>query len=148
MVEVGILTGIGLAIWTNIFTKGLIYGFDIDKSNYENNLENLIKLGAFNGDLEKVPKTYSFDQYLSNTEYLKGIFNGLEDNVDTIIVTDDGCHEDNAILTTIKSFMPILSGKKFIYFIEDNITVYKKIAITYPNLNMERRKNMTILTPK
>ena len=47
MVEVGVLNGTGLAIWCDIFPEATIHGYDIDLSNYKNNYNNLIKMGAF-----------------------------------------------------------------------------------------------------
>ena len=47
LIEVGILTGIGLAIWCDIFNKANIIGYDIDIGNYIKNKEHLKSLGAF-----------------------------------------------------------------------------------------------------
>ena len=108
LAEIGVLTGAGLAIWCDIFPTGNIYGFDIDPSNYVNNYKNLVKLGAFT---QNKPAVYNFDQFDNNQEMLKLINNKYD------VIIDDGCHLDEAILTTFKSFIPNLNSK-FVYFIE------------------------------
>ncbi len=37
LVELGILTGIGLAVWTDLFPHGRIIGLDIDLSHFAQN---------------------------------------------------------------------------------------------------------------
>ena len=68
LAEVGILTGIGLSIWCDIFDSSNIYGFDIDINIFKKNLNNLISLGAFKNNKTKV---FSFYQFNDNNDYIK-----------------------------------------------------------------------------
>merc|ERR1712224_482013 len=69
LVEVGILTGSGLAMWEDVFPESHIYGFDIDTSTFEKNLDQLRSLG-FNGTHVKVA---TMDQMANNTALLRQI---------------------------------------------------------------------------
>ncbi|MCF7910858.1 hypothetical protein K9L16_04255 [Candidatus Pacearchaeota archaeon] len=120
LVEVGILTGIGLAIWSELFTEdSRIIGLDIDLSHFNDNKENLKLLGAFKKNNVEI---YEFDQFLNNQEYLKTILK--KDKVNILI--DDGFHSDNSILTTLNSFKSHLA-KESVCFIEDNNTIVNKL---------------------
>ena len=112
IVECGILTGIGLAIWADLFPNARIIGFDIDLSNYESNKDNLIKNGAFQNN---TPEVYQFDQFKDNKKYLKEILAG--NKIDFFI--DDGFHTGESIISTFASISPFLSDQ-FLYIIEDN----------------------------
>tara|TARA_Y100001968_G_C19294154_1_gene685759 strand:- start:172 stop:903 length:732 start_codon:yes stop_codon:yes gene_type:complete len=140
LAEVGILQGVGLAIWCDLFSKGKIIGFDIDLSHIKNNMDNLKKMGAFK---KNKPELYDFDQFQDNTNYVKNI---LKDSKIDICI-DDGLHSDESILTTLKSMTPHLS-KKFIYIIEDNNSVYNKIPSVFPECNIDNKGELTILTRK
>jgi hypothetical protein len=137
IVEIGILKGSGLGIWCEIFPKDTIYGLDIDINNFLNNYENLKNLGAFK---KNYPIVESFDQFLDNRNKIKNLLNGKK--VD--IVIDDGCHLDYAILNTFKYFRDFLNDK-FVYFIEDNINVYKELCRLYPEYNIYYNDEMTII---
>jgi len=138
LAEFGILTGIGLAIWCDLFKSNRVLGFDIDLSHINDNMENLLKLGAFNGTK---PELLEFDQFVDNTEYLSTILKG--DLIDICI--DDGFHSVESILTTLKSVMPYLADNA-VYFIEDNKYVHKEIRALYPNLKVDRVRDLTIVS--
>ena len=109
--EVGILTGTGLAIWSELFPKSKLYGFDIDLKNFKNNETNLRNLGAFKyNDLN----TIEFDQLNPNFSDIKDIFQ--EHTIDILI--DDGLHKTESVENTAKAFLPYMS-KNSVYFIED-----------------------------
>jgi len=138
LAEIGVLSGSGLAIWCDVFHTSNIYGFDIDPNNYVNNYKHLIELGAFT---QTKPDVYKFDQFENNQEMLRLINNKYD------VVIDDGCHLDEAVLTTFKSFLPQLNPK-FVYFIEDNGNVYKTLRNLYPEYNVYYENQMTVVTPK
>ena len=140
MAEVGILTGIGMAIWCDIFPKAEIYGLDIDTNIFKNNYDNLIKLDAFT---KNKPIIHNFDQYLDNRNYIGQISN----NKKFSIVIDDGCHLDQAIINTFISFLPYLE-KEFVYFIEDNYNVHHFFRNKFPQFNVFYEDQMTIITNK
>jgi hypothetical protein len=140
LVEVGILKGTGVAIWSELFAKGRIIGLDIDLTHITNNLGNLKKIGAFkNNNIE----LYEFDQFLDNKENIGKILKG--EKVD--IVIDDGVHLDYAVINTLSSFLPHLKDR-FIYIIEDNKTVYKEIIKLYPNLDIVNYGEITVIKNK
>ena len=140
MAEVGILTGIGMAIWCDIFPKAEIYGLDIDTNIFKNNYDNLIRLDAFT---KNKPIIHNFDQYLDNRNNIAQISN----NKKFSIVIDDGCHLDKAIIKTFISFLPNLE-KEFVYFIEDNCNVHKFFRLNFPKFNIFYEDQMTIITNK
>jgi len=141
--EVGILTGVGLSIWCDIFDKSnCIIGYDIDTSIFEKNKSKLIELGAFS---KKSPKIYSFDQFEDNTEYIKNNTNGEKIS----IVIDDGNHVTKANLQTFNSFLPLLADD-FVYIIEDNAKgVHKELnKIYYNKFFIYYKDQLTVITSK
>ena len=137
LIEVGILKGTGLAIWSDLFKESRIIGLDIDLSHINNNMSNLNKRGAF---ANNEPEIYEFDQFLDNEEYLRQIIK--EDKVDICI--DDGLHSEETILTTFASMLPVLN-REFVYFIEDNHDVHKVIRTKYPEYSVENSGELTIV---
>ena len=143
--EVGILNGIGLAIWSDIFKNSNIFGFDIDTSIYYNNKNNLINRGAFQF---KKPIINRLDQYLDNTEYIKEKLESIESNDiknKFDIVIDDGCHLNIPIIKTFESFLPHLS-ENFVYFIEDNKDAYLQIKESHPHFNFYFNDGISVIT--
>ena len=136
--EVGILNGIGLAIWCDIFDSSTVHGYDIDTSVCYENLPNLKSRNAFE---QNSPVLFEFDQFVDNRKYIESIIQSEKYK----IVMDDGCHLDTAILQTFKSFLPYLE-EEFIYFIEDNISVHKTIKEMYPEYNVFYENQMTVIT--
>ena len=137
--EFGILKGTGLAVWCDLFPSGRCIGFDIDLSHIERNMENLLSLGAFS---ENSPEIYEYDQFVYSSEYLGEVLNG--DKID--ICVDDGNHSEITILTTLASVLPHLNNN-FVYFIEDNRLVHKKIKLMYENLTVHSNGQLTVITP-
>lgn len=140
LVEIGILTGIGLAIWSDFFPKTSIYGLDLDISNFLKNRQNLQKKGAFSNNNIDV---YTFDQYKPDKILLDKI--AETDKLD--IVIDDGCHYDEAIIITFDALYTYLSDD-FIYIIEDNHNAYKKILMKYESLMVTNIDQITLITNK
>ncbi len=137
--EFGILKGTGLAIWCDLFPTSRCLGFDIDLQHIYGNLPYLRALGAFTSSK---PELYECDQFKLCAAYLEQILHG--DKID--ICFDDGCHEDEAILTTFKSVLPHLNSN-FVYFIEDNRTVHRKLHQKYSQFTITSRRELTIITP-
>jgi hypothetical protein len=137
--EIGILKGSGLAMWSDLFPQSRVIGLDIDLNHTKNNIDNLIKLGAFK---TKLPELYEFDQLVENRKYLNGFFQ--DGSLDICI--DDGLHSNKAILCTLNSILPYLASE-FIYFVEDNFEVHLEIKKTYPGFNVENFGALTVITP-
>jgi len=112
LIELGILKGMGLAVWCDLFESGRIIGLDIDLEYFNANIDNLKGLGAFT---KNMPELHYFDQYKENHEYLGNILG--DDKIDIFI--DDGVHDSAAIMKTMECVVPYLSDQ-FVYFVEDN----------------------------
>ena len=140
--EVGILTGVGLSIWCDIFKNANIIGYDIDTNIYLENYKNLLSLGAFSSNS---PNVYSFDQYEENTDLIK---NHINEKKITIVI-DDGNHKTDANLQTFKSFLPLLADE-FVYVIEDNQSgIHKKLHQQYNDeFYIYYKDQLTIITSK
>ena len=136
--EFGILKGTGLAIWCDLFPNARCIGLDVDLSNTEKNMNNLRQIGAFS---KNTPELYEYDQFVYSADYLEELLNG--DKID--IVMDDGHHSDESILTTLESVRPHL-GKQFVYLIEDNPFVHKKIQSNYNGCTLFSDSELTVIT--
>ena len=122
--EFGIFRGIGLAIWCDLFSNSRIIGLDIDLSYMNENMNCLVKKGAFS---RNQPELHRYDQFVHSEDLLGEILQG--DTMDICI--DDGCHFNEAIMCTMRSVMPHMSSL-FLYFVEDNRSVLGEIEQEYP----------------
>lgn len=138
IVECGILKGTGLAIWCDLFPQGRVIGLDLDLSHFNDNLEKLRRRGAF--QLNR-PEVYRYDQFMDQKNFMGKILAGRK--IDVAI--DDGCHVDEAILTTFKSVRPYLADR-FVYFVEDNRQVHKKIKSKYPDLKIVSKNALSVIS--
>lgn len=138
LVELGILRGTGLAIWCDLFKAGRVIGLDIDLGYFNANVENLKNLGAF---IDNMPELHYFDQYENNHEYLGEILGSDKIN----IFIDDGVHDSEAIMNTMKCVVPYLSDR-FVYFVEDNKWVHSRIRQSYPDFTVARYGRFTVVT--
>ena len=138
LIEVGILEGTGLAIWSDLFPKGRIIGLDIDLSHFNSNLGRLIDLGAFKARNHEV---HAFDGFVDNTGFLADVLRG--NTVD--IAIDDASHANDSILTTFESVRPFLA-ENFLYVIEDNKRVHCELARKYPQFRIDSFGALTMVT--
>lgn len=138
IVECGILKGVGVALWCDLFQNSRIIGLDIDLGHINNNMDNLCQLGAFQ---KNQPELYEFDQFIDNTEYIGDILKGDKIN----ICIDDGFHSVESISAMLKSMMPYLADQ-FVYFIEDNREIHKHISCMYPELIVDIDDELSIIT--
>jgi len=145
LIELGILRGTGIAIWSDLFPEGRIIGLDINLTYFKNNLQNLYNLGAFkNNNIEY----YEFDQYEDNTKFLEGLLGN--NKVDVFI--DDAAHVDTAMNYTFENVLPFLN-KGFVYFIEDTNGKFDKNKSTentlrkkYPQFKIEAAGRLLIIS--
>jgi hypothetical protein len=115
IVELGILRGVGLAMWCWLFPHARVIGLDIDVSHFLENKAALENRGAF---AESNPEIYEFDELAPDAaaqfaEILRG------DQVGLFI--DDALHYDEAVLQTHKYAWPHIAPGG-LYIIEDNAT--------------------------
>lgn len=112
--EIGILSGTGLAMWSDVFPNADIYGFDYVINNTAGNLALLGSRGAFRHSNLSL---HTYDQHGSvavNSQMIGAI---LGSNRFTFFV-DDGLHTDNAIVDTFLAFKDYMSSGG-LYVIED-----------------------------
>jgi len=109
--EIGVFQGRSLAMWSDYFSKGNIYGADISIVEFKLMKEELHSLGAFsNNNLREVIEGDSTN------------LSTFEKTIDSLpmfdIIIDDGKHTHAAQLQTFKNFYPRLNPQGF-YIIED-----------------------------
>lgn len=112
IVEVGILTGSGLAMWQHLFPESSIFGFDLNTDAYSQNLDHLKSLGMQDSSVSVV----QMNQMFNNTQMLLDM--GFGDKFHPVIMVDDGYHVPAAGEKTFLTFQPFLADS-FAYFIED-----------------------------
>lgn len=139
VVEVGILRGMGLALWSDLFPRASVLGFDLDLSYFRENEAFLRSRGAFAAENLRLAE---FDQYAADPRSMGELLGGRR--IDVLI--DDGCHQDQAILNTFDAARPHLA-ERFVYFIEDNRTVLPALQARHPGLCYDYRNQLTIVTP-
>lgn len=138
LVEVGILQGTGLAVWSELFAPtSRIFGLDIDTEHFVKNSGHLAEMGAFR---KGWPTIVKYDQLVYSPEFMGRILEGQK--VDIYI--DDGLHTDDAILTSFASIRPHLA-KTAVCFIEDNTTAAAKLRMAYPDLVVHSHGQLTIV---
>jgi hypothetical protein len=111
VIEVGILNGSGLAMWSVLFPTADIIGLDIQPENFANNLAALKTLGAFKSH---DPEIYEFDQLTATADDFAEIMRDRK--VDVMV--DDAFHSEEAILRTYQLAHRYLAPGA-VYFIED-----------------------------
>jgi hypothetical protein len=139
LVEVGILRGTGLAVWSDLFPRAQVLGLDVDLSHYRGNEELLRGRGAFAAGNVRVAE---FDQYAPDVGAVGALLAGRR--IDVFI--DDGCHADEAILRTLEAARGFLADR-FVYFIEDNDTALPTLRARFPAYRYDRRGPLTVVTP-
>ena len=138
LIECGILTGIGLAAWCDLFTNGTIIGLDIDLQHFLRNKNNLTQLGAFSNNS---PLIQEFDQLSPDVERLKDILDDKQIN----IFIDDGLHTKDAIKRTLDALTPFFSETCTI-FIEDNKNASNYAAEVLPEYSIKQYGNIAVAT--
>jgi hypothetical protein len=126
---------------TNYFFENVdIYAFDWDLCNFNGNLANLLKLGAFKNSK---PKLYEYNQLIDNSNWLREKFDYIKFDV----IIDDAIHTDEAIFNSFKELEPYFSND-IVYFIEDNKTAWKILRKSYEQYNFENFGEITVVTKK
>ena len=138
-VEVGILTGTGLAIWSDLFPRSNLYGLDIDPNIFKANEPELLRRGGFKNGNAKIHKV---DQYTVTETQIRTILKS--ETIDVCI--DDGAHTIRSILTTFEAIKNNLS-KQFIYIVEDNYQTKSHILDNYNDVNVTQFDEVCVITP-
>lgn len=130
--EIGILSGVGLAVIDDYLVDAEVYGLDIYLENYKQNYKNLKARGAFK---KQDPFVYEFDSYNPN----KSLTNELFTNKKINILVDDGHHTLESMSSALEHFLPYLDKSNFVYFAEDcgriNIqAVTERLGLMFENV--------------
>lgn len=134
LVEMGVLLGVGLAMWCDLFPEARIIGLDIDPNRFD--VEGLKAKGAFK---KNTPEVHAFDELSPDaSQRLGDILGG--DTIDLFI--DDALHDDRSILTAHKAVEPHLADD-FVYIVEDNAHVGRML----PG-KVAMRGRITVLRPQ
>jgi len=126
VIEIGILKGTGLAVWSELFPNARLIGLDIDLSNFRKNEEFLRSKGAFS---LRDPEIYKYDQLAPEkfpvSAWLK------ESKIDICI--DDGLHNEMSVINTVENFLPRMNASS-VFIVEDykvNISNVKKLGTDF-----------------
>jgi len=112
--EIGVLAGESMKLWSDYFSKGNIYGIDIfnrtDLQDVKNNLSKFSNVVS----VEKVDSCgYEGDSVEERDKYLDTIDDGFFD-----IIVDDGLHKSQHQIATYYNFISKLKPNGM-YIIED-----------------------------
>ncbi len=138
LVEIGVLHGTGLAIWSELFPSARIIGLDIDLSYIEGNMDQLLARGAFKNGL---PELYEFDQFRDdNREFFRELLG--EDTVDICI--DDASHDKRVTARTFLEIQPHLATNAC-YFIEDCPKARRHLPALPPGHQLKRHGKLLVI---
>ena len=112
--EIGVLAGESMKLWSDYFSKGNIYGIDIfNRTDLQNVKDNLSKFSNV-VSVEKVDSCgYVGDSVEERDKYLDTIDDGFFD-----IIVDDGLHKSQHQIATYYNFISKLKPNGM-YIIED-----------------------------
>lgn len=140
LVELGILRGIGLAVWCDLFPNARIIGLDVDLSHFEEHREQLVRYGAFS---KNTPEVYEYDELAEgNAARLASILGAAR----ITIAIDDALHIREPIIKAMTDLLPFMAPK-FLYFVEDHRSVYKNIHRAFPHLEVRPFGELTVVNP-
>jgi hypothetical protein len=126
IVEMGILRGTGLALWSILYPDARIVGLDIDVSHFADNFDNLLGLGAFPG---KPPEVIQFDELcMDSWDDLKVVLPA--GSVDLWI--DDAMHDTNSVVYAAKRARRYMA-RGGVYVIEDNEDAFASLQADFAN---------------
>lgn len=127
LLEIGILEGDGLVLFSNYLPMANIYGSDIDINPTQNKLSHWLEIGALK------EKPILFEGNSTVEEFAEKTYNGLKFD----IIVDDGDHKPTSMIKTFKNMFKYLNDGG-IYFIEDVTDVRIPILRDYfENNNIE-----------
>ena len=113
IVEMGVLRGVGLAIWCELFPKARVIGLDVDTAHFKANADVLVERGAFANGL---PELYQYDELSDSArDVLHDILRGSA--IDVFI--DDALHYTRAIVKAYTDVLPFMHPSG-VYIVEDN----------------------------
>lgn len=124
LLEIGIFQGKGLAMWSDFFPKGNIYGMDISVKEFNLSKPNLIeKYNAFSNN--NIKEIFEGDSTIFHKSFLD-ILPKLD------IIIDDGLHRAKPQYDTFLQFFPKLISGGY-YVIEDVLFSHYESLISLIN---------------
>lgn len=140
ILEIGVLKGTGLAIWSELYPNADLYGFDWDLGNFKINEKTLISKGAFKNSK---PNLFQYNQLKNNKDWLRDNFSKVKFD----FVIDDALHKDESIINSFIEIEEYLNNE-FVYIIEDNRNAWRKLQKLYPQYHFENQSRVTVVTTK
>lgn len=113
VVEIEILDGSGLALWSEVFPDARLVGIDSQRDLFDANIQTLVALGAFGRSI--IPHVLEVDAYRPNA----GTLSALSSLGPVEVVIDDGPHTFDAIERMARALRPFLA-ESFLSIVEDN----------------------------
>ena len=110
VLELGVLDGRSIAMWSDYFKNGHVVGVDINLSRFNKNKKNLEKLGAFtNNNCELQELNIKEEAFM---EYIRGLNHQFQ------IIIDDALHQPKQQFVNFVNLFSSLSPGG-IYIVED-----------------------------
>lgn len=122
-VELGVFTGVSLAMWCELFPEADVLGLDIDFNRVDMDL--LIDRGAFQLNTPSMALFDAFDP--QPVEYLE--------NIDVFI--DDGPHVTEAVIK-VAEFMRDRMAPGSVYIVEDMANGAQILSDVFPNAKLHK----------
>jgi hypothetical protein len=129
VVELGILNGSGLAMWSELFQNAHIIGLDLELAH--------VKRAFPHNSFE----LHEFDELVATPEIFANIL--CSRKID--IMVDDAFHTDEAILRMFQIAYPFMSDDS-VYFMEDNLTVADRVVA--PDAKIKSVNEITVVRRK
>lgn len=123
IVELGVLTGVSLAMWCELFPKAQVVGLDIDLNRVE--WDDLVSRGAFNRNR---PLMFEWDAFAPAP--IRGV-SGID------VFIDDGPHKLDAIRVVAEFVKPLMRGGGR-YIVEDVPEAFGVLQEIWPDREVKR----------
>lgn len=140
IIEVGVLRGNGLAMWSCLYPFAELIGIGIDLSNARAHYQGLRARGAF---AQRKPELYHLDQFKLSPELMGGILAGRK----VTISVDDGAHERQAALRTLEALAPYFADQ-FVHFIEDIPHFGPALGAAFPQYQVLSYGPLSVVRPR
>ena len=134
VVELGVFTGVSMAIWCDVFEQAEIVGLDLDFSRFEENLPSLTRRGAFS---RVFPRLVEWDAYGD----VAALTEALSAPVDVFV--DDGPHTADAVFKVARDMAPLMSDR-MLYAIEDFTGGHAVLSEVFPEAEIVKGGRLNV----
>lgn len=137
IVEIGILKGTGLGIWSELFPRATVIGLDVDTTLFARNRGNLARESP---NVERA-LVYEFDQFNPTFEWWN-----LAGRPELDLVIDDGYHSTLASLYTLARFVQSCRfSPNARYVVEDIPNFASQVESNFPGLSADSDGEFTVV---